>query len=58
MTRVLQKCQYQEPLTYVADVAVEGFICQSIVLVENSVHVDSYLNKAVEELDFDALDSE
>lgn len=53
MTRVSERHPYHEPQTTIAEVASEGFICQSIVTVKKTVEVDAFSNNPVEVLNFD-----
>lgn len=45
---------YIEPLTEVAQVATEGFICESIQVLQLHPHVDAY--EEMDEVTLDVLD--
>lgn len=48
------KLPYREPVTQVAAVEAEGFICVSIQCIQLHTEVDEYVNEGFENLDFDS----
>lgn len=53
MKKENNKLAYLEPVTQVAAVEAEGFICVSIQCIQLHTEVDEYVNEGFENLDFD-----